>query len=192
MYRMVSVTINTFKTWTWNAIEYSPPCQLRINLNVYVAIRNSTWYINEYYSVRTLLLLTLLSVPVSYISSKLSLSLWIFHIHITSNTTMTSHHCVRCAVTNCCHYAQYHCSYRTLISHWICFPTKANIYSAVIWELPKICSATEARKKLLLVSGATQTNSSLNTPTVFVTYDNWQQLEKCLEHKSSADWPRQI
>jgi len=59
MHRMVSVTINTFKTWTWNAFEYFPLCQIRINLNVYVAIRNSTWYINEYYSVRTLLLLTL-------------------------------------------------------------------------------------------------------------------------------------
>ena len=43
------------------------------------------------------------------------------------------------------------------------------------------------RKKLLLSSGATQMNSSLNTPTVFITYDNWQQLEQCLEHKLGAN-----
>jgi len=74
MHRMVSVTTNTFKTWSRNAFEYFPLYQIRINLNVYVAITNSTWYINEYYSVGTLLLLTLLSVLVSYSSSKLSLS----------------------------------------------------------------------------------------------------------------------
>jgi hypothetical protein len=156
MYRMVSVTINTIKNRTLNAFEYFPLCQIRINLNVYVFFRNSNLYINKYGCGNVI------TVPLPYISSKLSLSkcplpivlhaavlrktilliitfilTWIFHIHITSNTSMISHYMYdvqsrTVAIT-----------LNTIIVTDCCSPTKANIYSAVISELSKKCSATE-------------------------------------------------
>jgi hypothetical protein len=204
MYRMVGVTINTFKTWIWNAFEYFPLCQNRINLNVYAAIRNSTWYVNEYYSVGTLLLLTLFSSIyfIQIVTFKITFILtWISHIHITSNTAMTSHHCVRCAISNCCHYTQYHCSYRTLVSYRIFLPLKLTFTVQLFENYPKhVQPLRPERKKLLLLSGATHwTAAPTNRQFLLLTTtdSSWKSvwninrvpinLGRCNKHSKDAD-----